>query len=164
VKIIPLDLNQHRVAGVALARISRELPAIFPIGKYKKSSPTNQRLRRLHRDVTKLRDGLNSLMNAQHPDVAAARTDPRIYYDLQLKLEGLGAGALHELLESDVRETINGRVPARLLDVYLKIERSLYFLSVTDCEGDAYRERRRGAALRFDDENAVESFSEGDRS
>ena len=121
------------------------MDVFFPVGKYKKQSPTNQRLRRLHRDLSKLRDDLDGLLHRQHPKVAGAGMAPRIYYDKPPpdKEERTAVAALHELLERDVGETINGHVPARLLDLYLKIEWELYFLSVADCDGDAYRDGKR---------------------
>lgn len=146
-----LTLDEHRRLGAELAtiwwwlkdKLSRRRDksmqrATDRLNELEKGSPTHRRLLRVEKDIDRLRRKLDSLLAEQHPGVDGRS----IYYGNRPAMEGRTLDALHVRLSYEVGTLVlTDRVPAPLIDLYLRCERSMFALktSTADHPEDARR-------------------------
>jgi len=130
-----LTLDEHRALGTALSKIRHELGGADRLNSFKLNSWTQRLLKRAARRIDRLRSKLDGLLFKQNPTCAS----PSIYYGHQEVSEELSIEALRVCLDYAVGEIINGKVPAPVLDLYLRCERTLFVmkLSIIDHPEDA---------------------------
>lgn len=121
-----LTLDEHRAIGATLAMIRYECGAADRLNEFKKGSLTHRRLHRVEKDIDRLRSRLEDLSLAQHGDAAR----PSVYYVNQPPREGHAVDALLDHLRYTVGDVINGKVRAAVIDLYLRIDRSLWSLKM----------------------------------
>lgn len=114
-----LSVDEHHKIGVTLGRLSGKCSSAHTLNRYKKTSTLSQ-IKRVARDIDQLRCKLDSLLFEQLPDVAR----PEIYYGDKDNHPMSWGDAVEEL--TTVGDTINGKVPAKIIDLYLRCDRQLY--------------------------------------
>jgi hypothetical protein len=124
VRLGQLTLDEHRRLGITLRMISMECGA-DRLNKYKIQSETQRNLWRMLKAIDALRCALDGLMFQQHPEA-----EPSIYYgcDHLVEMKGENGRHVEELFGAlgVICQTINKKVPARILDLYIKCDRVLY--------------------------------------
>ena len=123
---LKLAASEHRTVGPALVILTRSVQSAGVLNEFKRSPDILRRLRRAARELEKLRCKLDSLMAEQHP----AEFHPSVYYGARDKDVYWPLGALLDRLDSDVLEVIDGKVPAALLDLYLRCRLALHGLKI----------------------------------
>ena len=123
---LKLAANEHRAIGPALVILTRSVQSADVLNEFKRNRNILKRLRRAARGLEKLRCKLDSLMAEQHP----AEFQPSVYYGPMERGVYWPLDALEGRLESDVGKVINSKVPARLLDLYLRCRLALHVLKL----------------------------------
>ena len=136
---LKLAVDEHCAIGPALVILTRSVQSADVLNEFKRSRDILKRLRRAGRELEKLRCKLDSLMAAQHP----VEFQPLVYYGASNKDVHWPLDTLVGRLDSDVGEVINGKVPAALLDLYLRCQLALHVLKVGI---EDQRERRHDPA------------------
>jgi hypothetical protein len=124
-----MTLDEHRAAGVALASILSECASADRL--------TSQSIRKIERTLNSLRSRLEDLSLRDYGDAAW----PSLYYVNPPPRENVELNVLLTRLR-EVNAIINGKVPARVIDIYLRADRKLLLLAKNDHVYDL----KRGAA------------------
>jgi hypothetical protein len=117
----PLLLEEHRMIGIALARINRRLVGADTLNEFRRQRPIMRKLMKAAREIDKLRSKLDSLL---FDKLAGRGATAAIYYGHQSS-NVMPWSAVREELEA-VRNIINGRIPARIMDLYLRCDHSMW--------------------------------------
>ena len=144
-----LTIDEHRAVAAVLYEI-RDCFDAKALNKFKKSSETARRMWRALGQIDRLRSALDSLVSRQHPE---GKDLTKVYYyggsrSPFTERPDLDADILLERLD-DVRKIINGRVPAPILDKYLRVDRALWALreAINDRPDDVRLPTRRELEL-----------------
>ena len=114
-----LTFDEHRKIGVTLWKISNKCSCAYTLNRYRKTSTLSQ-IKRVARDINQLRCKLDDLLFEQLSDVAT----PAVYYGHKDNYLMSWAEAVEGL--NTVGDAINGKVPAKILDLYLRCDRRIY--------------------------------------
>jgi hypothetical protein len=123
----PLTLDEHRRVGATLIMIRHECSAVELINQFRKGSHTWRRIQRTRKCFDQLLCQLDSLLCREHPGA-----DFRIYYGNPIgSWQQRSMEDLREHMTHPVLDIINGRVPVRILDLWLKADCALSRLMIT---------------------------------
>ncbi len=134
-----LTLDEHIALGRQLATLRREITSADRWNKYKKNCWTNYHLRKVEKEFNKVRSKQEDLLFKQLP--AVARLDA-YYCGPDWTYQGLSFASIHSAFVS-LMETVNDKVPAKVIDQWLKCERALWMLASVAPDYEAQDLRKR---------------------